>query len=100
MNNKEWNISEEEILKWSMALNFEDYSNEWLTTATSLPSDVTFSSIYQSSLVSSGNIASLPKLKCNNPNNYHASTFTNSTGLDDSIGTRSGSLVLPKIGKY
>ena len=33
-------LDEEDILKWSMALDFEEYSREWLTTATSLPSDI------------------------------------------------------------
>lgn len=34
--------SEEELLRWSMALDFDDYANEWAALATSLPSDITY----------------------------------------------------------
>jgi len=44
--------SEEDLLRWSMALNYEDYARDWAALATSLPSDITFQeslSLYTSS---------------------------------------------------
>ena len=83
---------DEELLRWSQALNFDEYSKDWFTTATSLPSDCTFSSMYQSTL-SLSQSSVLPKIIIPaNPNNYHATK---------SIGTSSqAELLLPVLGKY
>jgi hypothetical protein len=63
--------TDEDLLRWSQALNFDEYSKDWFVTATSLPSDCSFTSMYQSSLSSSQ--ISLPKIVVpSNPNNYHA----------------------------
>ena len=61
---------DEELLRWNQALNFGEYSKDWFTTATSLPSDCTFSSMNQSTL-SFSQSSVLPKIIIPaNPNNY------------------------------
>jgi len=49
IENKTRPVDDDELLKWSTALSFDDYSKDWLTTATSLPSDITYQSLYQGS---------------------------------------------------
>ena len=84
--------NEEDLIKWSMALDFEEYRNEWMVTATSLPSEVTFNSVYQSSVESNHKLPK--KTPLSNPNNYSS---IDSIRFDDS--RMESSLSLPKIGK-
>lgn len=43
--------TEEDLLRWSMALDFEDYTRDWAALATSLPSDVTYAESVSASRV-------------------------------------------------
>ena len=43
-------IPDDEILKWSMSLDFDEYTRDWMSTGTSLPSEVTFQSLYEGSM--------------------------------------------------
>jgi len=85
-------MSDEDVLKWSMALDFDDYAKDWLAAATSLPSDVTFSSIYQASTSMTA-----PFAKQNNQSNSigtrNKSSFASSF---DGSGSKS-SFSLPKL---
>jgi len=42
--------TDETLLKWSMALNYEEYSRDWLSLATSLPSDSNYDLVYDARL--------------------------------------------------
>lgn len=77
-------IPDEDILKWSQSLDFDDYANEWMASATSLPSDATFSSLYESSTSQrSQSIIQIPQPK-RNPNNYYKRTPKLSTSFPSS----------------
>lgn len=89
------NDADEDLLRWSQALNFDEYSKDWFVTATSLPSDCTFASMYQSSLSSSQ--TSLPKLVVpSNPNNYHA----NKSLAGASLESRLEEISLPHVHRW
>ena len=59
-NNNEASIEDalnsEDLVKWSMALNFDSYSKDWVRNATSMPSDVSYKKMYLSSLEHSDDV--------------------------------------------
>eukprot|EP00602_Paraphysomonas_sp_CaronLab_P001001 CAMPEP_0185033448 /NCGR_PEP_ID=MMETSP1103-20130426/22391_1 /TAXON_ID=36769 /ORGANISM="Paraphysomonas bandaiensis, Strain Caron Lab Isolate" /LENGTH=531 /DNA_ID=CAMNT_0027569721 /DNA_START=274 /DNA_END=1869 /DNA_ORIENTATION=- len=42
--------TDDALLKWSMALDFEEYSRDWVTMATSMPSDANYEAMYDRNL--------------------------------------------------
>ena len=61
-------VPDEELLKWSMSLNFDDYTRDWMATATSLPSEATFQSLYEGSVSKSTIVPPV----ADHPNAYNA----------------------------
>lgn len=86
----EADIPDEDILKWSMSLDFDDYSRDWMATGTSLPSDITFSSVYLGSVSGSTMIPS-PAAHPNAYNSQSSSIFRNNSKYNVQ------SVSLPKI---
>lgn len=49
-------LNSEDLVKWSMALNYDNYTRDWVRTATSMPSDVSYKKMYLSSLEHSDDV--------------------------------------------